>query len=515
MKKYKNLIFSRIFLTALFILLQVFWIILFFLRIFEIYPYVTILIHVLSFVFMIYLINAEQEHMEYRIGWIVLVLIVPLFGVPFYLFCGDKRPSRKLSRKLRIAEMRYSSAYKQEDGILEELGIHDRRAMATANYIRNEQRFPVYRNSEVTYYKQGEDLFAGMMEAIRGAQHFIFMEYFTIELASVWQEILDALVEKAKQGVEVRLIYDDMGCVAYLPLGYHKYVESLDPHIKCVRFNKVVPFFSLVMNNRDHRKMLVVDGYKGFTGGINLSDRYINIDSPYGHWKDAGVRIRGEAVWSITLMFLQMWDVLRENDDWAHLKQYTPHAYHPGPFSGSGFVQPYGDEPLDDIPLSENAYIEIVNQAEKYLYIFTPYLILSDALAGCIAMAAKRGVDVRIVTPGIPDKKVVYRLTRANYKRLLRAGVRIYEYTPGFIHSKCMVSDDTKAIVGTVNLDYRSLFLHFEDAVFFYGNQAVLDLKKDALETFEKCREVGPADIKVSMLGGVVNSLLKVVAPLL
>lgn len=515
MKKYKNLIFSRIFLTAILILLQLFWIVLFFLRIFEIYPYVALAIQLLGIVFVVYLVNAEHEHLEYRIGWIMIVLIFPLFGVPFYLFCGDKRPSRKLSRKLTLASMKYAPYHKQEESVLEEMRVHDRRAAATASYIMNEQQFPVFRNSEVTYYKQGEELFESMMEAIKSAEHFIFLEYFTIEVGNVWTPILDVLVEKAKQGVEVRLLYDDMGCVAYLPLGYDKYIESLDPHIKCAKFNKVVPFFSLVMNNRDHRKMLVVDGHTGFTGGINLSDRYINIDSPYGHWKDAGVRIQGEAVWNITLMFLEMWDTVRPNEEAAKLEQYMPHTYHPEPFSGTGFVQPYGDEPLDDIPLSENAYIEVANQAEKYLYIFTPYLILSEELAEAITLAAKRGVDVRIVTPGIPDKKIVYRLTRANYKRLLRSGVKMYEYTPGFIHSKCMVSDDTKAIVGTVNLDYRSLFLHFEDAVFFYGNGAVMDVKRDALLTFEVCREISEQDVKVSFMGGVLNSILKVFAPLL
>ncbi len=515
MKKYKSFIFSRIFICGLLILLQVLWIVLFFLKIFELYPYVVLVIYLLSGVFVVYLVNAEHEPLEYRIGWIIIVLMFPLFGVPFYLFCGDKRPSRKLSRKLTMASVKFVPFYEQEEEILEEMRVHDRRAAATADYIMNEQRYPVYRNTDVTYYKQGEELFENMMQAIRSAEHFIFLEYFTIEIGEVWLPLLDALVEKAKQGVEVRLLYDDMGCVPYLPLGYDKYIESLAPNMKCARFNKVVPFFSLVMNNRDHRKMLIVDGHTGFTGGINLSDRYININSPYGHWKDAGVKLYGEAVWSLTLMFLEMWDVLRPNEDYGKAEQYMPHTYHPGSFSGTGFVQPYGDEPLDDIPLAENVYIELANQAEKYLYIFTPYLLLSEELADALTLAAKRGVDVRIVTPGIPDKKMVFRLTRANYRRLLRSGAKIYEYTPGFLHSKCMVSDDTKAIVGTINLDYRSLFLHFEDAVFFYGNSTVLDVKRDVLDTLEVCRPMEPKDIRVSIFGGILNSVLRVFAPLL
>ena len=524
MKRYKNIIFSRIYITAIFIIFQIVWLMLYYLKIVEMAKYLAVVLEVAAVVFAVFLMNSTHETQEYKVGWIALVLIVPFIGVPLYLFFGDKKQGYRYRKNAEPAKKKYNAYSIQDSAVIDEMEAFDRRAAATSRYLMNELNYPVYKNTDVTYYSSGESLYNSMMYAIKGAKHFIFLEYFTIENAEIWKHILDALVERAKAGVEVRILYDDLGCAAYLPINYDKKLSDLHENIHCHRFNIVIPIFSLVMNNRDHRKMLIVDGYKAFTGGINLSDRYVNINSPYGHWKDAGIRLKGEAVWSMTLMYLTMWDTLNPRGRRLYeskafktrlTENYMPHAYHGGRFKGEGFVQPYGDEPYDDITLSENAYLEMINQAEKYIYVFTPYLIMSEELTDAFCIAARRGVDVRIVTPGIPDKKVVYRLTRASYGRLYEAGVDIYEYTPGFIHSKCMVSDDKKAIVGTVNLDYRSLFLHFENAVYFSNNNAVMEVKRDAEATFKVSRKIKPDDVRTSLIGGVFNSLLRVFAPLM
>lgn len=524
MKRYKNIIFSRIFAVIFFIVLQIAWIIMYYFKLLETSKALGIVLEVLAVIFSIFLMNSSHETQEYKVGWIALVLIVPFIGVPLYLFYGDKKQGYRYRKNSEPAKERYYKYSIQDSTVLDEMQRFDKRAAATSRYLMSEMNFPVYRNTEVTYYSTGETLYNSMLYAMKGAKHFIFLEYFTIENAQLWNHILDVLVEKAKEGVEVRIMYDDLGCAAYLPYNYARKLNELHENIHCHRFNIVAPIFSLVMNNRDHRKMLIVDGYKAFTGGINLSDRYVNINSPYGRWKDAGIRLKGEAVWSMTLLYLTMWDTLNRRGKRLYessalktrlTEMYMPHAYHNGRFKGDGYVQPYGDEPYDDITLSENVYLEMINQAEKYIYVFTPYLIMSEELTDAFCIAAKRGVDVRIVTPGIPDKAIVYRLTRASYRRLYEAGVDIYEYSPGFIHSKCMVSDDTKAVVGTVNLDYRSLFLHFENAVYFCKCDAVLAVRRDAERTFKVCRRVKPDDVRTTLVGGIFNSLLRVFAPLM
>ncbi len=524
MKRYKNVFFSRIVISAVFILIQIAWFVAYYFRMLGTSRFLGVILELLAIIFAVFLINSPHELQEYKTGWIFLVLIVPFIGVPFYLFYGDKKQGYRYRSNSDPAKRKYNQYAIQDSGVMDEMEVLNKRAASTSRYIMNEANYPVYKKTEITYYNSGEKLYNSMFYAIKGAKHFIFLEYFTIEDAELWGHILDALVEKAKAGVEIRILYDDLGCATYLPINYDKKLEAMHENIHCHKFNIVVPFISLVMNNRDHRKMLIVDGYKGFTGGINLSDRYVNINSPYGHWKDAGVRLKGEAVWNMTLMYLTMWDTLNprgrrlyESDALRTrlTENYMPHAYHHGRFKGEGFIQPYGDEPYDDITLSENVYLEVINQAENYVYVFTPYLIMSEELTDAFCIAAKRGVDVRIVTPGIPDKKIVYRLTRSSYARLYSAGVDIYEYTPGFIHAKCMVSDDKKAVVGTVNLDYRSLFLHFENAVYFCNCQAVLDVKKDAEETFKISKKIKPDDVRTSLAGGLFNSVLRVFAPLM
>ncbi len=512
MKKYRKVIFGRIIFTVMLVLLQVFWFIVFFLRLFEIYPYVSIAINILAAVFVVYTINSEHEPVEYKIGWIIIVLVFPFIGVPYYILFGDKTPSRKLRRKMEFASDKFKKYKIQDEEMINKLANENHRISATSRYLWNDGAFPVFENTAVKYFSDSSYMFESIKEELQKAEKFIFLEMFTIEIGEMWNPILDIIVEKAKAGVEVRILYDDMGCLLYLPRKYNEYLESLSPNIKCMKFNHVIPVFSLIMNNRDHRKIFVIDGKVAFTGGTNLSDRYININSPYGYWKDTGIKLTGEGVWGFTTIFLEMWNTVKFEDE--DILKYRSDEFPPEAYQNQGYVQPYCDAPIDDKPLAENVYAEILNQAKNYVYIFTPYLILSEELKRSIIVAALRGVDIRIVTPGIPDKKIAYRITRSNYKALMRAGVKIYEFTPGFIHSKSIVCDDKIGIVGTINMDYRSLYLHFECAALFYNKRAVYELKEDAFKTMEISREVKPEDVKTGFWGGLFNSVLKVFAPL-
>lgn len=513
-KKYKKLLFSRVFMSFVFICIQVVWMLVLYLQVYQLNKYFDIVIRVLSIVFCIYIINRKNQKMEYKAIWIIIVLIFPVFGVPYYMLFGEKKPGRRFQRKIDAADDKFRKYYNQDTGILTEMAHEKRRSAMTSKYILNDGNYPVFKNSKVDYYKSGEELFQSIIESLRKAERFIFLEFFTIEIGHVWNTILEILKEKADAGVEVRIMYDDFGSIAYLPKHYPMELEKMSPNIHAIKFNKVVPFFSPFMNNRDHRKMVVIDGEVAFTGGINLSDRYININSPYGIWKDAGVRLEGEAVRSFILMFLEMWEAIVPGSfSDAHVKGYLGKKSHI--IRSEGYAQPYGDEPFDDVMLSENIYLEMIAQAERYIFVFTPYLILSDELTTAFCLAAKRGVDVRIVVPAIPDKKVVYRVTKSNYRHLLKEHVRVYEYTPGFIHSKCLLIDGQRATVGTVNFDYRSLFLHFEDGLYFAENRAVEDLEKDMRKTFRECRELGEEDTRRTMVGRLVDSLLVTIAPLL
>ncbi len=519
-KKLRRILFSRVVLLFFLILLQALWIIINYLKIVKSIPILASIMQGLAVFFIIYIQNSRHQKQEYKILWVAVILLFPIVGVPSYYLFAEKRPGQSFRKRLEKASEKYHVSYLQDSKPVKAFKKYDERGSRTSRYIFNEQTFPVYQNTDVTYYKTGEELVEGMIKDLMKAEHFIFMEYFTIDFGKLWEPILEILTEKAKQGVEVRILYDDFGSIKYIPVKYYKTLEKIDPHIKCMKFNRMIPFFSVFMNNRDHRKMTIIDGHVSFTGGLNISDRYVNITHPFGQWKDAGVRIHGDATWNMTLMFLEMWDAVKknkkiDNEEEKDIRDYMPHRWHTAPFYGEGFVQPYGDEPFDDIDLSENVYLDLIAQAKKNLYIYTPYLILSEVLCNNLCMAAKCGVDVRIVTPGIPDKKLVYRLTRASYDRLLQAGVRVYEYTPGFIHSKCMLCDDNKAIVGTVNFDYRSLFLHFEDAVYFAGCPAVKDLMEDMKETFKVCHEVTEEDRKQTMFGRFFDSVLVLMAPLL
>lgn len=328
------------------------------------------------------------------------------------------------------------------------------------------------------------------MEELKKAKHFIFLEYFIIEEGIMWNTILDILKQKAKEGIDVRVIYDDVGCVMKLPYKYGKQLEKYN--IKCRVFNPFVPLFTNRLNNRDHRKIAIIDGYVGFMGGINLADEYINAYEKYGHWKDASILIKGEAVFNLTVMFLSMWDFINNSED-DYLK-YKPENFTSERYLTNGYVQPFDDSPLVNEPIGETVYLNLINKAKKYIYINTPYLIIDNEMATALKIAAKSGIDVRIVTPHIPDKWFVHAVTRSYYHSFIKDNIKIYEYSPGFMHSKTFVVDDEYAVIGSINLDFRSLYLHFECGAWLYKTDSVLKLKEDFLNTLDLCQQINISD---------------------
>lgn len=381
-----------------------------------------------------------------------------------------------------------------------------------SQYIQQHGRYPIYQNTEMTYYPLGDDNFQPLLDELRKAKRYIFMEYFIIREGLFWNSVLEILEEKVKEGVDVRVMFDDMGCVATIPSDYEKRLRAKG--IQCYSFNRFIPILTLRLNNRDHRKITVIDGHTGFTGGINLADEYINHTSPYGHWKDTGVMLKGEAVWSLTVMFLQLWGYVSGKTEDFQL--YAPMKEDLAEISNDGYIQPYSDSPLDQEMVGENIYLNMINKAKERIDIITPYLVLDNEMITALTLAAKNGVDVRIIIPGIPDKKIVYILTQEYCRTLLESGVRIFKYTPGFTHAKGVLVDDEIATVGTVNFDFRSWYLHFECGVWMYRTRIIQDIHKDFENTLEKCEEYTLEDYKnVSSMRKLMGAILKMLAPLM
>ena len=498
-------IFSRFFVFAVALLLQVTWFILGITVISDHNEIAKLCLMLLSLLVIIYIINGQSK-LPYKLAWIVPILVFPLIGGIMFLISGGKSPKRALNRAI-TAQQKRSKSYLPD--CAETLSsIEDTHLQSQSRYLTRLD-FPVYRGTESKYYPVGEDGYEDMLAALECAEHFIFMEYFIISPGKMWDSIVEVLERKAAQGVDVRLIYDDVGCFS---ARYDKQLKKKG--ISVIAFNPFIPIYSTIMNNRDHRKILVVDGNVAFTGGINLADEYINEIEKYGHWKDSFVRLTGEGVWSLTLLFLQMWNALKPTDN--NFAGFRPSITVPG----DGYVQPYGDSPLDYEYIGESVYLNMINNARRYVYVMTPYLILDEEMNTALQLAAKRGVDVRIITPGIPDKKTVWHLTRAHYPALLEAGVRVYEYTPGFLHSKSVVVDDEAAVVGTINMDYRSLCLHFENACLFIGGEIVAHVRDNSLKTFEVCKEITIKQINktkraTGLLHSIYYAILRLFAPLL
>jgi len=454
-------------------------------------------------------IMSRRMETAYKLAWIIPISLMPVFGGLFYLLVGGGGMSLSAQKRLQGISQRCRETLAGDfaaDGMMEK----GEDMAGQARYLEHYACCPVYRNTQTEYFQLGDLAYVRMLEELEKAQRYIFLEYFIIQEGVLWDKILEILQRKAAQGVEVRVLYDDFGCMYSLPRDYDKKLEAKGIH--CQVYGRLVPVVSIRQNNRNHRKMTIIDGKIGFTGGMNLADEYINQKVKFGHWKDSAILLRGDAVWSMAVMFLSMWDHCAGLDeDFTHFRPIDVEMV-----PSDGWVQPYTDTPLDQEKVSQTVYLNMISRARKSIYITTPYLILDYATTFALTKAAKSGVDIRIIMPHIPDKKAVFELGRAHYEELLEAGVRIFEYTPGFIHAKNFVADDLYATVGTVNLDYRSLFLHFEDGVLLYHTGTVQDIKEDFLETMAKSQEISLDWCRdVSWLRRFFRSILKVFAPLL
>lgn len=507
-EKTVKLFLNRIFVFGLLIIAQCAWLVVALLHLYQNYYVFDLIMLLVSYGLVLYIIN-KQDNPAYKLIWIILLLIIPIVGAALYLMFGNKKPSKSMRQRMNQELSRTEPFLKQDSKIFDQ--VEDKRVMRQMSYTYSVSHYPVYQNTSATYFPSGEEAFEVIKEEMKKAKHFIFFEYFIVQEGEMWDSLLEIMEQKVKEGVDVRVMYDDVGSVSLLPFGYFKKLEKKG--IRSVAFNPFVPFLSLVMNHRDHRKILVIDGHTGFSGGINIADEYINKKERFGYWKDTAIMLKGEAVWNMTMMFLQMWNSCKKTDD--SFEAFRPHVWHPEPFLSDGFVQPYGDSPLDEHLVGENVYLNIINNATDYVYIFTPYLIIDNEMMTALCIAAQKGIDIRIVTPAIPDKKSVFLLTQSYYPQLIDAGVRIYEFTPGFIHAKCFVCDDEIATVGTINMDYRSLYLHFECGVYLYQNQAVMAVKEDAIHTMEQSREITREDCKKDNFTKLYQSILKVLAPLM
>ena len=509
-KGFLSLVFSRLGLILLLLLLQIGLIVAAFFWCEEFLPHIYSVAILFSVCMVLYLLNSRIDPTA-KITWLVVIMLLPIFGALLFLYTQRDIGHRALKAKAAQRVDESKDDLTQDPQVMEDLQKENPGVAGLAHYITRSGCYPVYKNSAVTYFPIGEDKFKQMLIELENAQHFIFMEYFIIHEGMMWGQILEILARKASQGVDVRVMYDGTCEFSTLPHDYPERLKKLG--IQCKMFAPLSPFVSTHYNYRDHRKILVIDGHTAFTGGINLADEYINHVERFGHWKDTAVMVKGDAVPSFTLMFLQMWSMdQRETLSCEEFLSYPTYA----PENAMGYVIPYGDCPLDGDKVGEHVYIDILNRAQRYVHIMTPYLILDGEMEDALKYAAKRGVDVKLILPGIPDKFVPFSLALTHYRALMDCGIEIYEYTPGFVHAKSFVSDDREGVVGTINLDYRSLYHHFECAAYQYETSSIADIEKDFQNTLQQCRRMTPQAIKLEKTSRkVVGVLVKALAPLL
>lgn len=479
------------------------------------FVYFSVASMILSAVVLVWIIN-DNTNPYYKLAWVVPVMLIPIFGTVTYIFAKLELGTHIMNNRILTLIDETSPFIPQKEDTLEELEKISVQEKNLAVYMKTHAGYPIWKNTYAKYYPLGEDFFAAMIPELEAAKEFIFMEYFIVERGEMWNTILEILERKVKEGVDVRFMYDGMCSLMLVPYRYPKKLEAMG--IKCKMFSPIKPILSTVQNNRDHRKILVVDGHTAFTGGINLADEYINRVERFGHWKDTAVMLKGEAVAGFTIMFLQNWNINeygKEDKYENYIKTDFPQLREENLLT-DGFVLPYGDSPLDNENVGQTVYLDILNRAERYVHIMTPYLILDNEMTGALTYAAKRGVDVIIIMPHVPDKIYAYLLARSYYAELIRAGVKIYEYTPGFVHAKGFVSDDTRAVVGSINLDYRSLFLHFECASYFYRHPVVAQVEQDMQDTLKKCMLITLDDCKrFNILKRAAGHILRLFAPLM
>lgn len=473
---------GRAIFVALSLILQVGWLLLLIVELNTYSTYISLFTSILTSVVVLRLYS-KRTNSAYKMPWIMVMMALPVMGLSLYLLTEVALTPKSIGKRLNGIQAETQALLQQKPEVMEALEAEDRSAANQCRYLCSYAASPVYSNTKVDYFGHGREALEPMLADLEQAKDFIFMEYFIVEDKESFSRIRQVLARKAAEGVDVRLMYDDIGSIGYVNWDFAR--ELNRDGIRCLVFNPALPFLNLFMNNRDHRKITVIDGKIGYTGGYNLADAYFGLEFPYGQWKDTGIRLEGEAVRSLTATFLELWAVTSREPVQAEKYLTVSHSV-----EASGFVQPYADSPLDKEEAAENVYLNLISGAEKYVWFITPYLIITDELSRALELAAKRGVDVRIMTPGIPDKKTVYAVTRSYYARLVSQGVRIFEYAPGFCHGKQCLVDGKMASIGTSNLDYRSLYLHFENNVLLYGCEALGDMEADFAETFALCREV-------------------------
>ena len=502
-----RLIFSRFFIIFSLIALQIVIISAMYLRFEAILPYSRLFFGVFSIVMIAWLYNCEMDSTA-KLTWMMIFMISPVPGTILLFLTQRDFGHFAIKKRVEALIKETKTILPHDSGIMDSEELKNSGTDDLRRYVNRTGCFPIYGNTETVYFPSGEAKFEALLKELEAAREFIFMEYFIIDEGYMWGKILEILRKKAEQGVEVRVLYDGMCEMSTLTHDYPERMSKLG--IKCKAFSPIMPFLSTYYNYRDHRKILVIDGKSAFNGGINFADEYINRRERFGYWKDTAVMIKGDAVKSFTLMFLQMWNISEKKPEWEKWLKADP-----GKNVGKGYVMPYGDCPLDDDKVGENVYMDILNRATSYVYIMTPYLILDGELENSIKFAAERGIDVRIILPGIPDKKTAFALAKTHYRELIKAGVKLYEYTPGFVHAKVFLSDSEKAVVGTINLDYRSLYHHFECATYMYRTSCIPDIEEDFKDTFKKCRRVTPETIKKeSLYYKIMGQVLKFIAPL-
>lgn len=476
----------------------------------DLQPYISGLMTVFAVVMVLYLLNSRFDPTA-KITWLVIIMLMPVFGAFLLGYTQSEIGHRLIKRRVDQITRQAKDRIPQDMEVIRRLEQEAPGVVALAHYMGRSGCYPVFDDTSVMYFPLGERKWEEMLRQLEQAQQYIFLEYFIVEEGLMWGKVLEILAKKAAEGVEVRIMID--GFCEFTTLS-HNYPEKLkNLGIKCKMFAPLTPFVSTHYNYRDHRKILVIDGHTAFTGGVNLADEYINQKKKFGHWKDTAVMLKGPAAQSFALMFLEMWGIEEKELEFDRfLLAAVPQKEEKAP----GYVMPYGDCPLDDERVGERVYMDILNRAHKYVHIMTPYLILDGEMETALKFAAERGVDVKLILPGIPDKRAAYALAKSHYRSLLDSGVKIYEYTPGFVHAKLFVSDDREGVVGTINLDYRSLYHHFECAAYLYGVPCLADMEADCQATLAQCRAVTYETIKAEpWIMKLLGCIMKVVAPLM
>lgn len=484
------------------------------------FPYTAVLLSAVSILVTLHIISHHNKG-SFKLAWTYLILVVPIFGGIVYLIVTFQSAVRRFKQHNIQIDIAARPMYMLSTTRIEQAAAVNPRCSAQMRYLEHFMGFPVCGNTQAEYYPWGDKYLAALLAALEQAQKYIFLEFFIIQEGVMWNSILDILTKKAAQGVEVRILYDDIGCFVLLPSDYCKQLAKRG--IQAQIFNPLRTVLAINLNNRDHRKIVSIDGKIAFTGGINLADEYINAVEKHGIWKDSGIKIEGPGAWSLTVLFLQMWELGRQMRSKQRIpitqQQFLP--FYPAETEmkpqvlSHGYVQPYGDSPMDDENVGEHVYMQLISTAKKYIYITTPYLILDDSVISALILAAKSGVDVRIITPQIADKWFVHITTRSFYQELIAGGVKIYEFTGGFIHAKTLTTDDDAAVVGTTNFDFRSLYLHFECGVILYNSEVIEQIKNDFLCTLKTCSPITAQKCKVNPFIRTVQSVLRLFAPLM